>query len=182
MSGDPSNASLWADANVYVAFNLAAATPADADTAFSADWEIVGLLNGDQGFTTSRSEDVSSKFSWGQRLIRKSRKNFEESKSFTAFEYNDAVQRLLYPGSAAMVGGTRELKIPTVERVRIAFETLEDATVRRMISYYEAEVSLDGDLNENETDVTEYPFVSAVLPGGVNTDILWIEQISGFGS
>lgn len=179
MSGDPSNANLWEDANVYIAFDPdTAVIPTDADTAFDNTWELVGLLDGDQGFTTSRTEDVTKKFAWGQRLMRTSRRNFEETKSFRAYEYNEAVQRLLYPGSDAITAGERELKIPRVERVKIAFETIEDDVVRRMISYYEAEVALNGDLNENEADVTGYPFLATIYPGGVNTDILWIEQIS----
>ncbi len=183
MSGDPSNAALWADANVYVAFDTGSApTPADADTAFSSAWELVGLLDGDQGFTLSRSQDVTKKFAWGQRLVRTSRRNFEETKSFTAFEYNTAVQRLLYPGSDDIAAGTRELKIPTIERVKIAFETIEGDVVHRLISYYEAEVSINGDMNENESDLTGYPFVATIYPGGVDTDILWIEQTSATGS
>lgn len=178
MSGDPSNANLWADANVYVTFNLSDTNPADADTPFGGDWELVGLLDGDQGFTTSRTEDVSKKFAWGQRLVRTSRRNFEETKAFRAFEYNETVQRLLYPGSDALAAGTRELKIPTVERCKVAFETIEDDVVRRMISYYQAEVALNGDLNEGEAELTGYPFISTIYPGGTNTDILWVEQIS----
>ena len=38
-------------------------------------------------------------------------------KSFTAYEYNEAVQALLYPGSDPITGGTRELLVPTVQRV-----------------------------------------------------------------
>lgn len=179
MSGDPSNANLWADANVYIAFDPdAAVIPADADTAFDNTWELVGLLDGDQGFTTSRSEDVTQKYAWGQRLIKTSRRNFIETKTFRAFEYNEATQRLLYPGSDPITSGERELKVPTVERVKIAFETIEDDVVRRMISYYQAEVALNGDLNENEADVTGYPFIATIYPGGPDTDILWYEQIT----
>jgi hypothetical protein len=179
MAGDPSNANLWEDANVYVTFvPSTAAVPADADTAFSSDWELVGLLDGDQGFTTARSEDVTQRYAWGRRLIKTSRRNFVETKSFVAYEYNEAVQRLLYPGSDAITGGERNLKVPTVERVGIAFETIEDDTVRRMISFFEAEVALNGDLNENEADVTGYPFLATIYPGGENVDTLWIEQIS----
>ncbi len=41
-------------------------------------------------------------------------------KSFTAYEYNEAVQALLYPGSDPITGGTRELLVPTVQRVAAA--------------------------------------------------------------
>ena len=183
MSGDPSNANLWEDANVLIAFDPDAANiPADVDEAFDNTWTLVGLLDGDQGFTTARSEDVTEKYAWGRRLIKTSRRNFKETKSFTAYEYNDAVQALLYPGSDPITAGTRDLKVPTVQRVMIAFETIENDVVRRMISFYEAEVALNGDLNENESDVTGYPFIATIYPGGDDVDILWIEQITEVGS
>lgn len=179
MSGDPSNANLWEDANVYIAFDPdTAVIPADADTAFDNTWDLVGLLDGDQGFTTARSEDITEKYAWGRRLIKTSRRNFKESKSFTAYEYNEAVQALLYPGSDPLTAGERELLVPTVQRVKIAFETIENDVVRRMISYYEAEVALNGDLNENEADVTGYPFLATIFPGGDDVNILWLEQLS----
>jgi hypothetical protein len=38
MSGDPTKANLWTDADVYVSTNLSATLPADADTPFGVDW------------------------------------------------------------------------------------------------------------------------------------------------
>jgi hypothetical protein len=43
MSGDPTKANLWTDADVYVSTNLSAALPADADTPFGVDWDLVGF-------------------------------------------------------------------------------------------------------------------------------------------
>lgn len=177
MAGDPSNAALWEDANVYVSFNLAAATPADADTPFGVDWDLVGLLDGDQGFTAARNQDVSDKYAWGQRLVRTSRRNFKTTKTFTALEANETTHRLQWPGSS---GG--ELVIPVVERCKIAFETIEGDYVHRLISYYEAEVELNGDVNENEPDLATLPFIATIYPGGTDGKTLWIEQESEVGS
>ena len=73
MAGDPSNARLWADADVYVSFDTEAANPADVDTPFGGDWDLVGLLDGDDGFTESRDEDVEDLFAWGGILVRTAR-------------------------------------------------------------------------------------------------------------
>ncbi|KUJ69560.1 hypothetical protein ACZ90_10520 [Streptomyces albus subsp. albus] len=64
MAGDPSNASLWTDADVYVG-PVTAANPANANAPFGSDWGLVGLLDGDDGMPESRDEDTDDKFAWG---------------------------------------------------------------------------------------------------------------------
>jgi hypothetical protein len=88
MSGNTENARLWADADVYVTPDLAAVVPADADTAFSAAWGLVGLLNGEDGFTQSREEEKNDHYAWGGILVRSSRRNFKLTEKFSALEDN----------------------------------------------------------------------------------------------
>ena len=183
MAGTPANARLWEDANVYVAFDPDdAPTPADADTVFDdTKWTLVGLLDGGQGFSEDVSEDETDQFAWGQRLMRTTRANFKLTKTFTAYEYNDAVRRLLWPGSTLSdTGGT--LKIPRPERIKVAFETFDNDVTRRLISAYQAEVVRDGAQTEAEENVTSYGFIATIFPGGVNSDELFIEQLSGYTS
>ncbi|NUS25944.1 MAG: Ig domain-containing protein [Streptomyces sp.] len=164
MAGDPLKANLWTDADVYISTNLSAALPANADTPFGSDWHLVGLLDGDDGFPESRDEDTDDKFAWGGILVRTSRQHFKLTKSFTALEDNDTTYGLLWPGSSPT-----QIVVPRPARVRIAFETREGDKGRRLISAQYAEVALDGDHGENETDLESATFAATIFPtsGGV---------------
>lgn len=168
MAGDPASATIWPDADVYTA-PLGTAIPLDASTAFAAAWELVGLLDGDEGFTQSRDEDVSDHYAWGGILVRTSRRNFKLTIGFTALEDNDVVRDLVWPGSAA-----GQLVVPTPARILIAFETREGAAVRRLISAYQAEVAVDGDITDQEAELTNYPLVATIFPDA--TGVLLTEQ------
>ncbi|MFJ3812287.1 Ig-like domain-containing protein [Streptomyces sp. NPDC090073] len=164
MAGDPLKANLWTDADVYISTNLSATLPANADTPFGSEWHLVGLLDGDDGFPESRDEDTDDKFAWGGILVRTSRQHFKLTKSFTALEDNDTTYGLLWPGSTPT-----QIVVPRPARVRIAFETREGEKVRRLISAQYAEVALDGDHGENETDLESATFAATIFPtsGGV---------------
>lgn len=169
MAGDPTNANIWADANVYVAFDLDAEIPADVDTEFGADWELVGLLNGEDGFTETRDEDTTDHYAWGGVLVRTSRKNFKLTRKFTALEANGVTDRLRWPGSTPDT-----IVVPNgnqIERVLVAFETTDGDITRRLITAdgAEAEITVDGDVNENETDISSVPFLVTVFPADDGT-------------
>lgn len=158
MAGDPTNASLWTDADVYVG-PLTAADPATVDDPFGVDWALVGLLDGDEGFTESRDEDKDDKYAWGGILVRTSRAHFKLTKSFTVLEDNATTRSLIWPGST-----TSQLIVPVPERIKMAFETREGDTVKRLITAQYAEVDVDGDIQENETDLTSYSLVATIFP------------------
>jgi hypothetical protein len=159
MSGDPTKANLWTDADVYVSWNLNATLPANAETPFGSDWKLVGLLDGDEGFPETRDEDTDDKFAWGGILVRTSRQHFKLTKNFTALEDNDTTRKLVWPGSSA----TR-VKVPRPEKVLVAFETREGEKVRRLITSQYAECSLDGDHGENETDLESATIAATIYP------------------
>jgi hypothetical protein len=162
MAGNPDQANIWADANVYVAFDLDATDPADADTPFGGDWDLVGLLDGEEGFTEARDEDTEDHYAWGGVLIRTSRRNFKLTRSFTALETNEVTDRLRWPGSSAT-----QILVPSgnrIERVKVAFEMEDGDEIRRLISAYQAEITVDGDVNENEQDIASVPFMVTVFP------------------
>ncbi|MGW1134425.1 Ig-like domain-containing protein [Streptomyces griseoluteus] len=167
MAGDPLKANLWTDADVYVSTNLSATLPANAATPFGPDWDLVGLLDGDDGFPEGRDEDTDDKFAWGGILVRTSRQHFKLTKSFTALEDNETTYGLLWPGSTPT-----QIVVPRPARVRIAFETREGDKVRRLISAQYAEVALDGDHGENESDLESMTFAATIFPtsGGVLFD------------
>lgn len=185
MTGTPANARQWADADVYVAFAPEAGTlddvvdPETVDDEFGADWDHIGLLDGEDGFTTSRDEDTTDHFAWGGIYLRTSRKNYKETHSFTALEDNDTTWRLRYPGSTRGV----EIVVPSgnqIERVKIAFELRDHDIVNRLISAFEAEVTLDGDVEENEDDIAGLSFVATVFPTA--DGVLWTPQETESGS
>jgi hypothetical protein len=159
VAGDPLKANLWTDADVYVSTNLSATLPADANTAFGVDWDLVGLLDGDEGFPETRDEDTDDKFAWGGILVRTSRNHFKLTKNFTALEDNETTYSLLWPGSSAT-----QVVVPRPAKVLVAFETREGDKVRRLITANYAEVSLDGDHGENEADLESMSFAATIYP------------------
>lgn len=165
--GDPKNADIWADADVYTA-PLGTANPATIDDPFGSGWDQVGLLDGDDGFVFARSEDVGDKFAWGGILVRTSRRNFKQTVKFNALEDNATTRALVWPGSTSS-----QLKIPKPDRLKIAFEIREGDTVKRLISNYEAEVSVEDDIVEQEADPTKYGLLATIFPsaGGILFDI-----------
>ncbi|WP_030569575.1 Ig-like domain-containing protein [Streptomyces aureocirculatus] len=159
MAGDPTKANLWTDADVYVSWNLNATLPANAETAFSPDWKLIGLLDGDEGFPESRDEDTEDKFAWGGMIVRTARQHFKLTKSFTCLEDNEWTRKLVWPGSTAT-----QIKVPRPEQVLVAFETREGEKVRRLITSQYAECSLDGDHGENETDLESATIAATIFP------------------
>jgi len=169
VAGDPLKANLWTDADVYVSTNLSATLPADASTAFGVDWDLVGLLDGDEGFPETRDEDTDDKFAWGGILVRTSRNHFKLTKGFTALEDNETTYSLLWPGSSAT-----QIIVPRPAKVLVAFETREGDKVRRLITANYAEVSLDGDHGENEADLESMSFAATIYPTGAG--VLFTKQ------
>jgi len=171
MAGNPDNAALWAEADVYVA-PLGTAAPTDGSAVFPVGWVAVGLLDGDDGFTTTRDQDTNDLYAWGGILVRTSRAHFKLTKGFSVLEDNVTTRSLIWPGSTA---GT--IVVPRPESVLLAFETREPGTgkVHRLITANSAQVDVDGDVTENETDLTKYALVATIFPTGDGT--LFTEQV-----
>lgn len=163
MSGNPDNVRQWADADVYVAFSTSATNPADIDTAFGAEWDLVGLLDGDAGFTETREEDTTDFYAWGGLLIRTARRQFQMRRGFTALETSSpVVDRLRYPGSTNDV-----IKVPggnQIEQVKVAFEVVDRDIKRRLITYNYAEVMISGDSTESEQSISPLTFEAKIFP------------------
>ncbi|WP_405848162.1 hypothetical protein OG211_12430 [Streptomyces niveus] len=170
MAGDPTNASLWTDADVYVG-PLSATNPATIDDPFGVEWGLVGLLDGDEGYTESRDEDKDDKYAWGGILVRTSRAHFKLTKSFTALEDNETTRSLIWPGST-----DTQIIVPRPEQIKMGFETREGGKVKRLITAQYAEVDLDGDVQENETDLTAYSLVATIFP--TSGKVLFLRQFT----
>lgn len=159
MAGNPDLAALWANADVYIADTVDATIPADADAAFGSEWTPVGLLDGDDGFSSGRESEQSDHFAWGGIIVRTGRKNFKLTKKFTVLEDNAATRRLIWPGST-----DTELVVPQPTPVKLAFELREGTKVKRLITRRHAEVDVDGDMVENESDLTRAPLAAVIFP------------------
>jgi len=169
MSGDTANVSIWADADVYVAA-LGAALPADASAAFSNAWTLVGLLDGDQGFDESHDQDVKEHYAWGGVLAGISRSKFKATVKWTVLEDNVATRALIWPGSTAT-----STVVPVPADILLAFETRSGGKVHRKIVSYKAQVSVDGSIKYNETDLASVSLVATIFPNP-STKEIFVEQ------
>ena len=170
MAGTAANVRIWNDADVYVHFESAGAAvvPVDQDTAFDSTWNLVGLLDGSDGFSPEDNVDETEHFAWGAGLIRTTRKNWTHTMGFTALEENEVVNRLRHPASTGALVST-----PVIERVRVAFETRDGSEVKRMITAGQAEIQPAG-RTINEDDLSSTEFSVRIYPaddGGI-----WIVQ------
>lgn len=176
MAADPLKAAIWPDADVYVA-PLGTTLPATAAAVFPAGWNLIGLLDGDDGITQSRDEDVNDHYAWGGILVRTSRRNFKQTVKFTALEDNAYTRELMWPGAGPAF---TSLSRPRPIRQLVAFELRESTKIKRLISAYQAEIAIDGDIVDNEADLTKFTFTATIFPtaGGV----LFTEQTAGTAS
>lgn len=171
MSGEPDNVSLWADADVYVGEVGTSIVPADVSTAFDATWDLAGLLDGSDGFTTTRDQENNDFYAWGGLLVKTSRRNFKLQKKFTVLEDNPVTRGLIWPGSTAT-----ELIVPKPQPILLAFELREGAKIHRAITKQHAIVDVDGDVTENETDLSKVQLVATIYPDA--TGVLFTLQES----
>lgn len=162
MTGTPSNASLWANADVYISSNLAEPNPATASTAFGGGWTLVGLLDGGAGFDTEAAYGtVKDYFAWGGALVATARQNFKLVRKFTVLEDNAVTRSLIWPGSTSS-----QIIIPVPANIKIAFELRTGGKVKRLISRNYAQVDTDGKFNEGETDLAKVPLSATIFPDG----------------
>lgn len=168
MAGDPNKAAVWANADVFIG-GLTATIPAGGAD-FSADWDAVGLLNGDDGFSESISMDSNDFFAWGGILVATTRKNFKLTRTFTAYEDNETVLDLWFPGNTVTFNdatGTYEgdILVPDLSaKFRIGFQTRSGNTIKRVVTSNYAMVDERGDNKEGESDLASRGFTVAIYP------------------
>lgn len=180
MAGDTANASLWPLADVWVA-PVGTAMPTDVTTDMATvdpSWAAVGLLNGENGFVEAREEEVTPLFAWGGIQVRIARSQHQRNITFTMLEDNDTTFSLINPGSERTDDGmgltTSTVRVPTVERVALVFETKDGTKVRRRC-VKTSQFQEMSEVTENETELTMYEVTMALLPqadGELYTDLL----------
>ena len=174
MAPNPANARMWTGADVFVSWDLAAALPANANTALPAAWKQLGLLNGVKGFTQSRSSEVKDFIAWGDILFASSDTQYKEEVKFSTHEANEHTDRLKYPGSS-----TTRIVVPKPEKVLLALEKRNGTRIERLFSAGYAKVRVDGDIESNEENPDERNFVATIYPmidPADNLAVLWTPQ------
>lgn len=175
MSGDLTNTSLWQNADVYIAPS-GTAGPTDVSTAWASGWDAVGLLDGDKGFTESRSDTSNDYYAWGGILVRSTKSKHKRSIKFIALEDNDTVFNLINPGSTRTTAAgltTAAVSVPTNAEFAIGFEVRDGDKVRRR-SVLRATVDAVGDVVDSEGTLTAYEVTVILYPdsdGVIYTDV-----------
>ncbi len=165
MAGDPTNAALWQNADVYIA-NAGTAGPADVSTGWAVGWAAAGLLDGDEGFTESRDDESNEFYAWGGILVKKTKSKHKRTIKFIALEDNAIVYKLVNPGSARTVAGgltTSVVKVPSNVDFAIGFETRDGNKVKRR-NVLRATVEEIGEIKESEGALTAYEITVVIYP------------------
>jgi len=146
---------------------------------FGAEWDAVGLLNGDDGFSESISVDSEDHFAWGGILVATTRSNFKLTRTFTAYEDNPTVYDLVYPGHDIEFGTNGEFEgdvnVPDLQhRFMIAFQLSRgsgaDKRIKRVVSRNYAQVGERGDSQESETSLASRELTIDIYPDDMDED------------
>ena len=167
MAGNPANVKLWEDADVRVLWpedivapdTLTDMLPEWVGAAFDPAWELVGLLDGSDGFGESRNWDETEHTAWGYGVIKVSNRNFKMERTFTALEDNPTTARLYSPGDTAT-----HVVVAKPASAYIAFETrADDGTIQRLITTMPATIKAP-EANRNEEALASRQFTAVIFP------------------
>jgi hypothetical protein len=180
MAGDAANTSLWTGADIYIA-PTGTAGPINTSTAWAATWQLVGLLDGEDGITEAREGDTAEHYAWGGILYKRAFSKHKRTFKFTALEDNDVVFQLVNPGSTrTTTSGIRTgvIKVPTGgAKFAVGFELREGAEIKRRFAKI-AEVQDVAEIKESETEPTVYEITVVVFPEADSTLYRTVENVA----
>lgn len=164
--GNAKNTSLWTGADVYIAPE-GTDGPATPSEAWGEEWEAVGLLDGEEGFTEGRDGDTSEHYAWGGVLFRRTSGKHKRTFKFVALEDNEVVFRLVNPGSTRTTElgvRTSNVMVPVAgARFAIGLEVRDGNRTKRRVAAM-AEVQEVGEVKDSETDPTVYEVTVVIFP------------------
>ncbi|MGC5319313.1 hypothetical protein ACPXB5_11305 [Micromonospora arida] len=166
MAGDPTKAALWSGADVYVNETVGDDGPEDLTTAWAAEWENAGLLDGEEGFEEERDEDSEEYYAWGGILVKKTKSKHKRTIKFVCLEDNLVTFGLVNPGSTRTTATgvtTSVVKVPTGREFAIGFE-VRDGKKRKRRIVKRAEVDTVDAVKEAETELTVYTITVVIYP------------------
>lgn len=171
MAGDPSNVSLWAEADVLIYkpavmdpddLPTAVTDPFDTTTAWTvtgAKWGFVGLLSGDQGFDDARTWTEKDIDAWGYGAILVASKDFKWETKASFLEDNPVTEAIINPGSTSST-----IVVPQPAYYYVAFEKrTASGGVNRRISKRPARLwvqnvkDVEGDVTPREISIRCFP-------------------------
>lgn len=168
MAGNPDNAAVWGGADVLIA-PVGSPIPTDNE-AFSAAWDFVGLLDGDQGFEETNEQESTDHSAWGYGVIATTYGSKKVTKTFTALEENSVVMGLVYDTTgmtfddeAGTYVGDLAVRDDT-ERLMVAFVTTSGSTLRRKVTKNYATVVATAAGSESETALGSKGFTVTIVP------------------
>jgi hypothetical protein len=173
--GETANASVWAEGDVLIGAEDAT-IPENGEPFDMAEWAYVGFLSGEDGFTESIETESSNHFAWGGHLLATTRSNFFLTRNFTAYEDNETVYDLVYPGHDVDFSGgdgtfEGDINVPDLQaKFRVAFVTRTGDTIKRFISRNYAQVQERGDKQESETELARRQLTVAIYPGDPDSE------------
>lgn len=185
MSGDPNNANVWNDADIYIG-TLGAALPATIDDPWGVDWDLAGLLDGQAGVVESEDfQDDEILWSWGGVATRQILARPLYARTFTFHEYNDVTRAVVYPGST-----TTKRYASRPQRVALGFEFRDGdlAITEREATTGFAVIRRDGEITRSESGLAVYPMRAVIFPNSedlsleTNAPSLWDVQRTSGGS
>lgn len=166
MAGDATNAGQWTDADVLIA-PIGSTVPVDVTSAWNASFNLVGLLDGGEGFTETRDEDTNETYAWGGLLVKRSKSKHKRTFKFVALEDNDTVFALVNPGSTRSTNAgltSSVIKVPVgLNEFMVGFEVTDGVTTKRRW-LKRATVESVGEIKEGEEEVTVYEITIIAYP------------------
>jgi len=169
--GDPTNANVWAEADVLIG-SVNAPIPtglAPFDIGSGANqWRYVGALDGGQGFSESLEVQSTDHSLWGFGVVMTTYAGQKTTMSFTTAENIEEALSLAYDTSSMTFdsdGHRGYLKVRDLsERLRIAFVTYAAGFEERYISANYATVAPNGAASRTESAMGLRPYIATIAP------------------
>lgn len=157
----PDNGLVLEAVDIYVGV-LGTALPTDADTAYAAAWQQVGIIDGDDGVEESRDwgkdDDFYGLGPAGSILMASVKGQFKLTRTFNFLEDNATTRTLLWPGSTET-----SLKVPKSQKLLLGMDFwYQNGTKERLVTAQHALIDVAGyTLNQ---DLTKFPATAVIFP------------------
>jgi hypothetical protein len=170
MAGDPTNAPVWAEADVLLG-DEGATIPTHPAAYDTGEWDFVGLLDDNNPFDAgAETIDKTDHSAFGYGVYATTYKNQKEVVTFTALETTLITLGLLYDVTdvttgGGVISGTLKRRDPT-RRFAIAFETRSGTKMERRTAKNYAYID---DISRNMADGKKtYTVTSVIVPTSDN--------------
>lgn len=169
MAGNPENVDIWSGADVFFDFTRTAPEPTDLTTPWGELWVPAGLLNGDDGMTTTTDESSEDHFAWGGLLIRTTYGQHKRSVTVAMLEDNAITFELINPGESTRTVAdgviTDEIYVTERRKLRMGLELRDGNKIKRRV-IPTVELGERPEIQEAENTMTQYNVSLNIYPDG----------------